>query len=147
MRLVIIALTFLIVCSAFSDASLSPLDQTSNWSLPYSSNSDRITQIENAIKDISLPIKYTEVVAKLGPPDWVSDMKSKFYSLSPIEDTFLIANRLSVFWRAVWFLSKASQMPNLLDQWCSVYLAGDGQTVLRLLKNNIGPPSILTNYA
>jgi murein DD-endopeptidase MepM/ murein hydrolase activator NlpD len=146
LRPVILILPFFIICSAFSAILLSPMDQTSNWSFPYIASSDRATQIESAIKDISLPIKYDEVAAKPGPPDLVNDTKHDFLILSPAEENFLIANRSKVFWRSVWFVSRASRMSNLLDQWCSIYLGSDAQTVLRLLKNNIGPPSILTNY-
>jgi len=76
-----------------------------------------------------------EVKAVMGEPTQVDDLQQGFAGLSPTEDGFLVRNRSKLSKRAVWYLKKNGQSPNLNDVWFSVYFGRADDKLVAKLSN------------
>jgi hypothetical protein len=82
-------------------------------------------------------MSFDEVKALMGDPTQVDDLQQVFAGLSPTEDGFLVQNRSKLSKRAVWYVKKVGQSPNLNDIWFSVYF---GRTQGKLVAKLSNPP-------
>ena len=76
-----------------------------------------------------------EVTAVMGKPTQVDDLQQGVAGLSPTEDGFLVRNRAKLSKRAVWYLKKNGQSPNLNDAWFSVYFGRADDKLVAKLSN------------
>jgi hypothetical protein len=97
-------------------------------------------RIKDSIPAIKPNMTYTEAVTKLGAPDAVYDLRKSFFGLSPQEDGMLMHNRSKFSFRAIWYLSKRGNSPNLNDKWFALYIGIDERTVLTRFANNVDLP-------
>jgi hypothetical protein len=136
----------LFVCPGFgdqnkpSDESIKPFDNTEKWAAPYEAQADKNKKILDGIPAIKPNMTYSEAVTKIGAPDAVYDLRKAFLGLSPQEDGMLIRNRSKFSYRAIWYLSKRGNSPNLNDKWFAVYIGIDEKTVLTRFANNVELP-------
>ena len=74
-----------------------------------------------------------EAIEKMGKPSQVDDLQGGFSGLSPGEDDFLVNYRAALGKRAVWYVTKIGQSPNLKDVWFSAYFSlTDGKLVRKM---------------
>ncbi len=118
---------------------IDPIDKTRSWKFPYVAPDDKISKIQDNKEKLGPEIIFSNVIELLGEPDIINVLQKGFCGLSPKEDGFLINNRKFLSYRAIWYLEKNSQIPNLKDKWITVYIANDGESVFHFLQNNIKP--------
>jgi hypothetical protein len=123
-----------------ADESIKAFDNTEKWITPYEAHADKSKKIQDGITAIKPNMTYTEAVTKLGAPDAVYDLRKAFFGLSPQEDGMLIRYRDNFSFRAIWYLSKTGESPNLNDKWFALYIGTDEKTVVTRLANKVELP-------
>lgn len=139
MRIILIALAgvFCLLSANTVFADIKIYDNSTKFNFPYKTDDKKINMLKSNLNLIKPNLSYLEVINLIGEPDIIDDLDKEFFGLSPREDSFTLANRQYIKYRAIWYLEKKGEGINLNDVWLVVYIGRDENTVLNVLTNKI----------
>lgn len=114
---------------------LNPIDETEKWEHPYEASEEKRKKLLHILRDFKDPISVKDLIRKLGNPDRIDDLSTKYKYLSHYEAGFLAGSKDAYSYRCIWFVRKYSKSPGLTDGWLAAYVDKNERTVSVIHQN------------
>jgi hypothetical protein len=114
---------------------LNPIDETEKWEYPYEASEEKRKKLLQILSDFKDPISVKDLIRKLGNPDRIDDLSTKYKPLSHYEAGFLAGSKGAYSYRCIWFVRKYSKSPALGDSWLAAYVDKNEGTVSVIHQN------------
>ena len=112
-----------------------PGDETKDWTYPYQATDEKKQKLLDELETLKKEMLISEVVARLGKPDVIDDLRKGFRNLSHEESGMLSGNHEKISYRCVWYVRKYDKLPSLGDSWLAVYVGTDEKRVTKFMTN------------